>query len=184
LCALFRQILPAGCDVGQVNYYIARVTPLPHDQTAPIRQDIYLRALRAHCGAALRICEGHFSVKKVRMPLASNSAQIVEVIKSEEKGSDVNLAVDLVNDAWCGKYECAAVVSNDADLARALKIAKQQLRKQIILCTPGHGSRTPLISLKRWSHQQLPIRPADLAASQMPNPVISGFHRISKPAGW
>ena len=45
------------------------------------------------------------------------SRQFVEVIKTEEKGSDVNLAVHLLNDAWLDRYECAVVVSNDSDLA-------------------------------------------------------------------
>ena len=48
----------------------------------------------------------------------------VNVIKTEEKGSDVNLAVHLLNDAWLNKYECAVIVSNDSDMAEAMRLVK------------------------------------------------------------
>lgn len=180
LCALFSRVLPQGYSLERIKYFTARVTPLPHDPDAPNRQDVYLRALRASSLGRVAITEGHFSVKTVRMPLAANPSSIVEVIKSEEKGSDVNLAVELVNDAWCGLFDCAAVVSNDADLQRALKIAKQQLKKRILLYTPGSGVRRPVAALSKWSHRQLSLPVADLAASQLPL-TIAG---ITKPASW
>lgn len=182
VCALFTRILPAGCELVQVKYFTARVSALPHDPGAPARQDVYFRALREHCGAQLKIVEGRFSVKNVRMPLTSNPSQIVQVIKTEEKGSDVNLAVELVNDAWSGLFDCAAVVSNDSDLQGALRIAKQQLRKRVLLYTPGAPDRKPVSDLHRWCHKQLSIAPADLAACQLPNPVLPG--PLHKPAAW
>jgi uncharacterized LabA/DUF88 family protein len=48
----------------------------------------------------------------------------VEVWKNEEKGSDVNLALHLLNDAWQDAFDCAVVVSNDSDLAEALRMVK------------------------------------------------------------
>jgi uncharacterized LabA/DUF88 family protein len=127
LCALFTNILPSGHQLAKVKYFTARVTPLPGDADAPIRQDLYLRALRAHCKGKIEIIEGHFLTKAVRAPLTAQPTKIVEVLRSEEKGSDVNLAVELLNDAWSGIFDCAAVVSNDGDLERALKIVKQHL---------------------------------------------------------
>lgn len=40
----------------------------------------------------------------------------VSVLKTEEKGSDVNLAVDLLHDCVQGLYDCVVVISNDSDL--------------------------------------------------------------------
>ena len=42
---------------------------------------------------------------------------MVNIIKTEGKGSDVNLAVHLLNDGWLDAYDCAVVISNDSDLA-------------------------------------------------------------------
>lgn len=53
------------------------------------------------------------------MPLANPPIaghQTVEVIKTEEKGSDVNLATYLVSDAYEKDFEAAVVVTDDSDL--------------------------------------------------------------------
>jgi hypothetical protein len=68
LCALFDQTLPAGCQLVKVKYFTARVSPLPNDPNAPKRQDVYLRAIRAHSKGRIEIIEGHFSVQEVWAP--------------------------------------------------------------------------------------------------------------------
>ena len=53
-----------------------------------------------------------------RMPLAQQPAfgpKTVEVIKTEEKGSDVNLATYLLVDAFRRDAEAFVVISNDSD---------------------------------------------------------------------
>ncbi len=80
------------------------------------------------------------------MPKApfSNPPKFTRIFKTEEKGSDVNLAVHLLNDAWLNKYECAVIISNDSDLAEPLRLIKQQNGKKIGLISPliqGHPSR-------------------------------------------
>ena len=53
------------------------------------------------------------------MPLAGKPNQLVKVIKTEEKGSDVNMAAHLVNDGHRGRYEVAVLITNDSDLHRS-----------------------------------------------------------------
>jgi hypothetical protein len=91
LAAYFRRTLPHDCSLVKVKYFTAKVSPLPNDPDAPKRQDVYLRALRAHSGTAMEIVEGHFLIKNKRAPLKSDPTRIVEIIQAEEKGSDVNL---------------------------------------------------------------------------------------------
>ncbi len=182
LCAYFERTLPPGHELVAVKYFTARVSSLPHNPDTHKRQDVYMRAIRAHSGNRIKIIEGHFSVKPTRSPLASNPRQMVEIIKTEEKGSDVNLAVELVNDAWLDAFDCAVVVSNDADLERSLKIVKQQRRKRVLLYTPGAPQRTPLAVLRMWSHKQIGVLAADLAACQLPSLVNPG--NLVKPATW
>lgn len=57
---------------------------------------------------------------------------MVEVVKTEEKGSDVNLAVHLLNDAWLDVYDCAVF---------AFEIQRS------LLCTVGGANSTPSFSL-------------------------------------
>ena len=49
------------------------------------------------------------------MPLANpiNKTKFAQVIKTEEKGSDVNIAVHLLNDAWLNNYECAVIMEGN-----------------------------------------------------------------------
>jgi len=62
------------------------------------------------------IIYGHFLAHEIYLPLVSNPSQQVKVIKTEEKGSDVNLATHLVNDGHRGRYETAVLITNDSDL--------------------------------------------------------------------
>jgi len=182
LCEYFRRTLPPDCVLEKVKYFTARVSALPNDPDAPKRQDIYLRALRAHCENQFEAIEGHFLVKNVRAPLAAPPNKIVEIIKTEEKGSDVNLAVELVNDAWSDSFDCAAIVSNDSDLARAMKITKQYRRKRVLLYTPGAPVRRPSGQLIKWTHKQFDVLPDVLMQCQLPLSLAGGA--ITKPRVW
>ena len=115
---------------------------------------------------------GHFLANVIKAPLADESppqrikvkihrdgsekiiyapafaGQLVHVIKTEEKGSDVNIAVHLVNDAWLDKYDCAVVVSNDSDLAESLRIVREERKKAVGLLTPVEYPSRELISVR------------------------------------
>ena len=53
---------------------------------------------------------------------------MLEVIKTEEKGSDVNLATLPVAHAYQDRYEAAIVLSNDSDLVLPTRIVREELR--------------------------------------------------------
>ena len=63
------------------------------------------------------------------MPRADNEEKFVYVIRTEEKGTDVNLAVNLLNDMWLDKYDCAVIISNDSDLAEAMCLVRKHSEK-------------------------------------------------------
>jgi hypothetical protein len=82
-------------QINKIKYFTARVSARPSDPDQPIRQATYWRALQTIPN--LSIIEGSFLVKPVTMPLANtNPQQYARVIKTEEKGSDVNLATHLL----------------------------------------------------------------------------------------
>jgi len=117
-------------------------------------------------------------------PAALPDAVKAQVFTMEEKGSDVNLAVHLVNDAWAGRFDAAVVVSNDTDLVEPIRIVAQELGKSVYLLTPPgrFGAASPLV---RVATHQRHIRPSHLQAAVFPDPVIdpSGLP-IAKPASW
>ena len=116
------------------------------------------------------------------MPRANpvGNRHFVEVIRTEEKGSDVNLAVHLLNDSWRDVYDCAVVVSNDSDLAEAMRLVKRQHTKRIGLVTPGTGKTSR--ELAAHADFTRPVRRQALRRSQLPDPIPGT--NIQKPARW
>ncbi len=184
LKALFSSILGPSHPILKIRYFTARISAHPGNPDGPTEQDIYLRALKAHI-PELEISYGHFLTSTVRMPLAKPRPwqKFCDVIKTEEKGSDVNLAVHLLNDAWQDKYDYGVVVSNDSDLAESIRLVKKQHGKRIILLVPGDPHRRPpSIQLKRFAHKTLSIPMAAITASQLPSQIPGTT--IHKPAKW
>ena len=91
MCAL---LLPHD-QINQIKYFTALVSAHPNDPDQPARQKIYLRALSTIPN--LTIILGHFLVHEAMMPVAPPAKGYVRVIKTEEKGSDVNLATHLLD---------------------------------------------------------------------------------------
>jgi uncharacterized LabA/DUF88 family protein len=79
----------------------------------------------------------------------------------EEKGSDVNLAAHLLNDAWKGAFEAAAVFSNDTDLVEPIRMVAIERNKPVFVVCPGRWSMAP--GLQRVATHQRHIRPSMLA---------------------
>lgn len=184
--ALFKSILRPENEILKIKYYTARVSARPDNPDAPTRQDFYLQALEAHI-PELEITFGHFIQKPVKMRLVEKlrfrRSMYVRVLKSEEKGSDVNLSVHLVNDAWNNCYDCAVVCSNDGDMAEAMRIAKRERHKSVVLVVPGDPAIRPASSqLRRWASKTIHIPPTILAACQLPNPIPGTS--IHMPKDW
>ena len=181
LPALFAKVLQPHHDVLKVKYFTARVSSTPADPSKPQRQDVYLRALQHH-RPEVEVYFGHFLSHPVRMPLARpvGNQRTAEVIKTEEKGSDVNLAVHLLNDCWLNAYDCAVVVSNDSDLAEAMRVVRGRHPKLIGLVIPGSGRSS--VQLRTNSDFTRRIRESALRSSQLPDPLPGT--NIRKPTRW
>jgi len=180
--SLFTKVLQPHHQILKIKYFTALVQAKAFDQQKPIRQKTYLRALEKH-NPEVEIYYGHFLSNPVRAPLAnpdSGGPRTVEIIKTEEKGSDVNLAVHMLNDAWLNCYDCAVVVSNDSDLAESMRLIKHHHQKLIGLITPGKSH--PSQQLKQHADFVRRIRTGALAASQFPSPIPGTS--LHKPQGW
>ncbi len=53
------------------------------------------------------------------------------MVKSEEKGSDVNLGAHLVRDAFTDAFDVAVILTNDSDLVEPVRIAVQEAGKRV-----------------------------------------------------
>lgn len=181
LLAFCRLMLPDH-DIQQIKYFTARVSARPDDPDQPTRQQTYFRALRTLPNVS--IIYGHFLTNNCRMLKAGclpNAPEFVEVVKTEEKGSDVNLGVHLLNDGYKKEYETAVVITKDSDLLEPIKMVRSELGLKIGLLNPGkHPSRALLPHLDFIKR----IRRNVLAASQFPDELTDSKGVFRKPASW
>ena len=183
---LFESLLAPSHQILSIKYFTAIVTG-KIDPDQPIRQKTFIRALKKFI-PEISVYYGKFLSHNVFKPLAypidqntfGKKIKFVNVIKTEEKGSDVNIAVHLLNDAWLDHYDCAVIVSNDSDLAESLRLVKEQHKKKIGLITPGktHPSR----ELLKYADFTKRIRKGVLGASQLPDSIPGT--KIHKPKVW
>lgn len=181
-----RQSFPPPRNLlNRIRYFTALVKARPHDPSQPIRQQTYLRALRTL--STLSIHYGTYLESKVRMRLAAPppaGPSTVEVLKSEEKGSDVNLASYLLMDAFEKDYDVAVVVSNDSDLAEPISLVRKKLSKVVLVLIPCGPGRRESVELKKAANKAIKVDPAILAASQFPPQLLDVHGTIHKPASW
>src|SRR6266849_3746427 len=141
LAKLSQALLP-GDTIERIKYFTARVSARPYNPSAPIDQQVYLRALRTIPN--LEIMFGHFLTHSVPMTLTDVvPAKRVWVDKTEKKGSDVNLAAHLVRDAFQKRFELAVLITNDSDLAEPVRIVTKELGMPVGILNPHeHHSAT------------------------------------------
>jgi uncharacterized LabA/DUF88 family protein len=127
---------------------------------------------------------GHYGTKDNKKAAALPDAMKAKVFTMEEKGSDVNLAVHLLNDAWAGRFDAAIVISNDTDLEEPIRMVAQERKLPVYLLTPS-TNRGASEKLKNVATFQRHIRQSHLNGSQFPDPVIDvNGNSIAKPATW
>ena len=181
IAQMCRVLLPRH-NITRVKYYTAKVSARAHDPLQPVRQQNYLRALSTT--PKLYIIFGRFmtSNRKMRLvePLA-NGTRSVLVTKTEEKGSDVNIATHIIHDAHLGSYEAAVIVSNDSDLIEPVRIARFELGKVVGMLNPH---KRPSRDLMRHVTFVKNIRKPVLRNSQFPDTLRDGEGTFRKPKGW
>lgn len=187
--------------VRKIYYFTAQVDARPNDPDQPTRQQAYLHALatlprvEVHLGTFMSSVVSQVVVEsnpttgryqkaggKPVIKLDSMGApEKVWTYKSEEKGSDVNLAAHLLRDAYRGACECAVIMSNDSDLLTPIRMAKADCGLTIGLVPPRpKGS----VELKRLADFKIDPRIHWLASSQLLDPVTAAAGPIHKPGNW
>jgi uncharacterized LabA/DUF88 family protein len=177
------ELLLPGYSIQRIKYFTARVSARRDDPQKPTRQQIYLRALRTIPG--LEIIYGSFLSHDVVMPLAEPSPggpRFARVTRTEEKGSDVNIATHLVHDAYQRNFEVAVLVTNDSDLLEPIRIVRHELSLPVGILNPHR--HTPSQVLTRHASFIKQIREGPLRASQFPSTLRDPKGEFQKPRGW
>lgn len=186
LAELVSRHMPMSHRIATIKYCTARVRPRPHDPQQHVRQDIYFRALRTIPN--LEIVLGHFLEVDGRYPVRPQPNPspprpvMVDVTRTEEKGSDVNVAAWMLLDGFKDVYDVAVIVTNDSDLAEPVRMVTQELGLDVFVLKPGR--RRPSSHLQRHATRVFAIDPAIVAASQFPPVMTDAVGTFRKPATW
>jgi uncharacterized LabA/DUF88 family protein len=185
-------------ELVSVKYFTALVKNRPDKPGQRERQKEYLRALGTLPKA--QIYYGHFLKRKairqlVKPPNLKRRKEVGphqsgpvfrEVWIEEEKGSDVNLASQLLADGFRARYDVAFVVSNDGDLKMPIEIGREEFKASIIVINPHDGRRSMALTphgtdLNRFYRR---VRPGALRSSQLPLELEDENGKIRCPRGW
>ena len=174
LQAFSASLLQLQAELVAVKYFTA-VTKAAADSQQ--RQAVYLNALQAHCDK-LEIFYGLFLSKSRRCSSCQRENKLFE-----EKKTDVNIACEIINDAYLDRYDLCYVVSGDSDLVPPLEIIKQpQLGKRSIVANPPRRKSYELCSIANgW----FAIGRTEFSRNQLPD-TIYREHRseLTRPIKW
>ena len=105
--------------------------------------------------------------------------KFAQVLRTDEKGSDVNLASYLLLDAFKHECEIALVISNDSDLAEPIRIVREEFGMKIGVALPAKGK--PSATLMQRATFVKRIRQGALADCQFPETLTDAGGTFSKP---
>ena len=108
----------------------------------------------------------------------------VMVYKPEEKGTDVNLASNMLYDCFSGKCDVPVLLSNDLDFLEPIKIIKKQLKKPVGLVTPSFNKRNAVRELIKYSSFHRKISKNQLKHSQFPKEMKDDKGVFFCPKQW
>ena len=169
-------------EVHRIRYFTALVDARPDDPRQPERQQVYLRALRTIPNLTVHL--GHFRSGRTVLPLADppqDGPRYAEVLRTSEKGSDVNLATCLLIDAFEGDFEQAVVISNDSDLAGPIGAVRDRIGLAVGVLDPADRASQQLLAVSTFYRR---LRVGPISASQFPTVLRDGQGEFRRPPTW
>ena len=170
------RLLRSGQTLAGVKYFTARVIPDTRSVDKARRQNIYLEALGTL--SDMDIHYGYYLPKMQRCSTCGTTWQTYE-----EKMTDVNIAVELVADAYDDTFDTAIVVSADSDLARPITTIREGFPgKRVVVAFPPNRVSKLLRSLATASFT---IGRDALRDSQLPEGVVRLDGNVfTRPPEW
>jgi uncharacterized LabA/DUF88 family protein len=174
--ALASNLLKPGQELVATKCFTARISPSPHDADKHKRQSTYLEAIETLTDTG--IVYGHYLPKRQQCFRCRATWT-----SHEEKMTDVNIAVEMLQDAFTDAFDTALVLSADSDLTAPVEAVRKGLpdKRIVLACPPNRQSKR----LEAAAHAAFRIGRKKLKDSQFPDEVAKpdGFV-LRRPASW
>ena len=170
---LAKNLLKPGQDLVFTKYFTSRVS-YPAEKER--RQSTFLEALETLND--FRIYYGHYQSDPQRCRKCGHKVWI-----PNEKMTDVNIAVEMLSDAYQNLFDVALVISADSDLSPPLLAIKELFpEKRVVIAFPPQRHSA---QLQRLAHGFIQIGRASIARSAFPAkvPKADGFI-LRRPTEW
>jgi len=179
--ARYCRLLRPHDDIRLIRYFSALIT----GPTLP-NQEVYLRALATN--PLVEITLGKFKMKNVKCGVVGCNAMGNKwYMTPEEKRTDVNIAVFMLDDAYQDICDQLILFSGDSDLVPAISMIRQRCpKKKIIVYVPSQNPvRGAAVELRTSAHIHRTLPTLLLAKSQFPDQIPDGAGGIlTRPASW
>jgi len=155
------------------RYFTTRVSGNPAKAQ---RQGVFIDALLSRGG--IEIDYGHFLSKPISCHRCGNRWQ-----KNEEKKTDVNIAVRLLDDAYDDQFDVAIIVSGDSDLVPPIESVRARFphKRLLVAFPPRRHSK----QLRRVADAAFKIPKTKIRSARLPDPMITSDGTILRaPKGW
>jgi uncharacterized LabA/DUF88 family protein len=171
--ALSKHLLKPHQTLVQTKYFTARISQ-PPDKVK--RQSTYIDAIQTLPDVGIYF--GHY-LAAARTCYNCGSEHTV----FQEKMTDVNIAVELLQDAFQDLYDTALLISADSDLIAPVAAIRKLFpaKRVVVACPPKRFSH----DLCKSAHAYFQIDRIPIARSQFPEevPTKSGFI-LKRPESW
>lgn len=168
-------------DIQRIHYFTALI-----DGSHRPNQEEFLAALATL--STVNVILGRYMHKPIRCRVhACTFAHQREFIRPEEKQTDVNIALQMLDDAYQGIAERFVLVSGDSDLVPAITMVKARFPGiEIIAYVPtNHPSRGAAVELRTAADKARNLPLVELRHAQFPPRIQGpGTRVIVKPANW
>lgn len=167
-----KSLLKPNQTLVRVKYFTSRIR-LPHDKAS--RQNAFLEALQTL--PEVDIFYGNYQINKKSCP---NCGAINHI--PNEKMTDVNIAAEMLTDAFQDKFDTALLVSADGDLTTPVeRIANTVGKRLIVIYPPGRRC----FSLEAVATAHMSLGKVHLANSQFPREVRKADgYMLHRPMAW
>jgi len=160
-------IKPSSERLVGVYYFSAFATWLPGPHR---RHQAFVRALKGH---GVTVVLGHFKKKARRCPKCRHSW-----IGHEEKESDVNLVIHLLNAARSDLFDTALLLTSDTDMVPVINMVRGlSPPKQVVAIIPQRRFQHSL-ELRNACDNAIRIRESHLSTNLFPEEILDAEGRI------
>jgi uncharacterized LabA/DUF88 family protein len=178
--ARYCRLLRPHDDIRLIRYFSALI-----DGPTRVNQEVYLRALST---PLIEVVLGKFKHKNVKCGITSCTTTGSKwFAMPEEKRTDVNIAVFMVDDAYRDLCDQFVIFSGDSDLVPAVNLVRQRFpHKKIIVYVPSQNPlRGAAVELRTSAHVHRTLPILLLSKSQFPDQIPDGAGgTLNRPASW